>query len=191
MRVIAICGAKRSGKDTISNILGQLYGFTNVKISEDLKNCCKILFGFEYDQLEGQLKDVVDPTLNCKPRELMQFIGTDVMQFHIQKIIPDIGRTFWIKKTIERIEKQGIENVVISDLRFLHEYELLKQTYGSNLFAWKVERPSLSVNSSESNHCSEQEWKILPCDKYILNLESLTIKDLVEVVKNNYSLTKF
>lgn len=190
MKVIAICGAKRAGKDTVSNILGNLYGFHNVKISTDLKECCKLLFGFDDDQLETDIKDVIDPVFNCKPRELMQFIGTDVMQFHIQSVIPNIGRAFWIRKTINRInklsEEENIDKIVISDLRFMHEYELLKSTYGRDLSVWKIIRPSVN-ETKESKHCSEQEWKKIPYDKFLMNSREYTLKDLEDLVKRNYS----
>lgn len=173
MKVIAICGPKRSGKDTISSIL-KASDYTNIKISSELKNCCKLLFGLSDEQLETDDKDKIDSTWNCKPRELMQFIGTDVMQFHIQRVVPHIGRTFWINKTVEKI-KFVQTPVVISDLRFIHEYELLKRTFGEDLKVWKVDRPCIKTDKT-SNHCSELEWKDIPHDVFLNN--NGTISDL-------------
>ena len=176
-RVIAICGEKRTGKDTISNYLAQYYGYTNVKISEELKKCCGFLFNFTDDQLETDLKDKVDENWNITPREAMQFMGTDVMQFKLQELLPDVGRTFWIKKTIQKIK--GLQrHVVISDLRFFHEYRMLKDHFGSDLNVWTVTR-GISNNDC---HISEKEWLQIPCNENIFNNQ--TVDDLYKRLDN-------
>jgi hypothetical protein len=164
--VVVVCGAKRSGKDSISNILASSYNYINIKISADLKLCCKQLFGFTDDQLENSAKDEIDTNWGIRPRQAMQFLGTDVMQFKLQELLPNVGRDFWIKKTITHL-KETIQPVVISDLRFLHEYNLLKETYGDNLFVVRVERQK--VKEIQDTHLSEIEWENIPYDYIIKN----------------------
>ncbi len=86
--VIGVCGVKTSGKDTISDMFvkeGDL--FTKLQISESLKNICKQLFHFDESQVNSIEKDIVDERYKTTPRKILQFFGTDIMQYEIQKII--------------------------------------------------------------------------------------------------------
>ncbi len=43
-QIIAICGYKRSGKDTIAQYLVKKYNYKHHKITHKLKECIKLLF---------------------------------------------------------------------------------------------------------------------------------------------------
>lgn len=172
--VIAICGKKRCGKDTVANILCNLYGYENIKIAQGLKDMLKTLFQFSDEQLETDSKDHVDMRWGISPRSAMQFMGTEVMQFEIQKILPDIGRKFWIKRTLDIINQNPHKKYVISDLRFLHEFDELKKI---NAFIMCVDR---SNNIEEDTHSSETEFKNIPYDVIIYN--NSTFKHLQDTI---------
>lgn len=166
-KIIALCGYKRSGKDTVAQYLSQTYGYCHLKISDPLKSVVKVLFDFSNDQVETDLKDLVDLRWGISPRMAMQFIGTEVMQHKIQDLLPDIGKTFWVHKIMDAIQHtQG--PVVISDLRFLHEYEELQKKYPIHVI--RIERPSLQEICT---HISEQEYKRIPYHTRIINNGSL------------------
>lgn len=168
-RIIAICGLKRSGKDTIADYLCQHYGYTKIRIANPLKQGLKAMFGFTDEQLESDLKDVVDDRWGVEPRKIMQFIGTEVMQFKINEVMPSIGRSFWIKSLIEEhIKKDNGQLFVIPDLRFKHEYELLSQY---NVVFWRVERvkDGVIVLPTNETHSSEKEYLDIPVSKIMKN----------------------
>jgi hypothetical protein len=168
--IIAICGAKRSGKDVIADYLVQNHNYEKIKIAQPLKNILKELFTLSDDQLESDLKDVVDSNWNVTPRQIMQFFGTEIMQYKIQELLSTIGRKFWINLLLTKLKTN--KKYVISDLRFIHEYEeLIKH----NAFIIKVIRP----DTKQDTHCSEQEFKNIPCDLVLQNdkdIETLLIK---------------
>ena len=167
MRVIAICGYKRSGKDTIANFIVSTYGYKPLKIAEGLKNLMKTMFDFTDDQLE-ETKEVIDQYWGITPRRAMQFFGTEIMQYEIQKLLPDIGRNFWMKKITNTITNASDdEKFVISDMRFYHEYEALKKFYP---FIIKVTKPG--VNCLDT-HCSETEFTTIPHNIEVINDGSL------------------
>jgi hypothetical protein len=168
-RVVGVCGRRRSGKDTVANILHELYGYENVKISNDLKNALKILFGFNHEQIEGHLKDVVDERWGVSPRQAMQFIGTEVMQYKISELLPDMGRKFWIKGFINKhiVHEDRSKLLVITDIRFLHEYLELRKYLSDELLMLKIERDMPCSQADE--HCSEQEFLQIPVDYTIKN----------------------
>ncbi len=170
-RVIGVCGRRRSGKDTLAGILHDLYGYENVKISSDLKNALKILFGFDNEQIEGNLKDVVDERWGVSPRQAMQFIGTEVMQYKIRELLPNMGRKFWIKGFINKHIDGRLDDrlLVITDIRFLHEYDELKRYLHNDLLMLRVERDERNVTSLLDEHSSEQEFLNIPVSHIICN----------------------
>jgi hypothetical protein len=166
-RIIGICGRRRCGKDTLANYLMSEHGYTNRKIADDLKKIVKILFGFTDSQLETDEKDMVDASWGITPRKSMQFIGTEVMQFKIQDILPTIGRKFWIDAFIKKYVNLE-DRIVISDLRFLHEYEELKK---HNVFVIRIERPMHQGEPDE--HASEKEYMEIPANMVLHNTGSV------------------
>lgn len=186
-KVIALCGKKRSGKDTIANFLSAEYNYVNKKISQDLKQVIQILFGFTDDQIESDAKDILDEKWGITPRKTMQFFGTEIMQEKIQELLPEIGKRFWIESFIKKnISHNNNKLIVISDLRFLHEYEELKKY---NVFIIKIYRNHLheNINEQTREHISETEFLNIPSDLCIIN--NGTIEELYDKIKKN--LIKF
>ena len=106
-KLIAICGFKGSGKDFVANYISQVYNYEHLKISSKLKEATKILFDMSDDQIEGDKKEVIDQRWNVTPREVMQFIGTEVFQYKIQDMIPECKRDFWMKSFVNTIKTQN------------------------------------------------------------------------------------
>lgn len=175
-RIIAVCGLKRSGKDTISDIICEQFGYKKIKIAQGLKDMLKAAFGFTDEQLETDLKDEIDPNWGVSPRLVMQFMGTNIMQYEIQKIIPGVGRTFWMKRIIDHYIEGDINvKYVISDMRFVHEYEMIKKY---NPLVIRVDRPGISYPLDM--HPSETEHRTIPCQVVVEN--SKTLEHLNDVV---------
>jgi hypothetical protein len=92
-----------------------------------------------------------------------------MMQYKIQEMMPDVGRNFWIRTLVNRI--QPGENVVISDMRFQHEYEGLVAAFGkAAVNVIKITRPA---PATDDDHCSEHEWNAIPHDVMIRNNGSI------------------
>jgi dephospho-CoA kinase len=184
-RLIAVCGLKRSGKDTVSDYISQHFGYQKIKIAQNLKDMLKAAFGFTDEQLETDLKDEVDPKWGVSPRLVMQFMGTNIMQHEIQKIVPNVGRTFWIKRMVDQyLDGDETTKYIISDLRFMHEYEMIKKY---NPLIIRVERSNLSYPLDI--HPSETEHKNIPCDLVIENNRTLEhlFKDLSKYLANAFN----
>lgn len=190
-KIIAICGLKRTGKDTIADYLCKNYGYTKIRISNPLKQGLKVMFGFTDEQLETDMKDVVDERWGVEPRKVMQFIGTDIMQYQINEILPTIGRNFWIKSLIEehfnRTNNKDDTNhnlFVISDLRFHHEYELLSKY---NTVFWRVERmmgDGETLMPTQDCHLSEKEYLDIPVSNILNNSD---IHDLYRQIDTTFA----
>lgn len=171
-KIIAICGLKRSGKDTLANIISEKYNYEHVKISKKLKDTCKLLFNFTDDQMEKDIKEDIDPRWGVSPRKCMQYFGTEMMQYQIQNLL-NIGRKFWINSLLNEIDMTdaNTKRYVISDLRFLHEYDEIKKRNGLIICVDRVlTRPiDQCVEAPEDPHISEQEYKKFDYDLIIKN----------------------
>lgn len=162
--IIAFCGPKRCGKDVCARFVSDTYGYGHVKFASGVKEMVQVLFGFTEDQCEGPEKDTVDSTWGIRPRDAMQFMGTEVMQFKIQDLLPNVGRLFWANQLFAR---HGTHNLVISDLRFVHEAKMIKTVSSSSLII-RIHNPSVEAFHGDA-HMSEHEHKSIPCDATLIN----------------------
>ena len=171
-KIIAICGLKRCGKDSIADHLNKTYGCKKISIAGPLKETCKMLFGLSDDVVNTDLKDEpIQYWFGLTPRQILQFYGTEMMQFKLQELMPGIGRQFWLKKLFKDIADSHTNRIVISDLRFVHEYQALISEYGrDNVCIIQVHRPCCESND---HHSSELEWRSIPPNEIVHNEGSL------------------
>lgn len=184
-QIIAVCGYKGSGKDTIAEYLSIQYDYEHIKISNKVKEIVKILFNITDEDYDNK-KEEINEIWGVSIRQMMQFIGTDMFQYKIQELLPDINRNFWIKALLEseikdRLYFDNDYKVVISDLRFMHEYMSLMDL-DANVVIIKVENNNLI---QDDNHISENEFNNIPYD-YVVN-NSYNIEDLYNQLDNIFN----
>jgi hypothetical protein len=172
-KIIAICGAKRSGKDVLAEHLVNQYTYERVAFANPLKQAVKALFSFDDEQLETDKKDMIDETWGITPRSALQFFGTEVMQEKIQELLPNIKRNFFASNLKNYIAGADANTkFVISDMRFLHEYEMLLKIPNirkEDVVIIRVVRPSNNRDASPETHISEREYMKIPYDIVLLN----------------------
>lgn len=162
--LIGIMGRKYSGKDTIANYLSAKYGYQKIAFAEPLKKSCQVMFQFTDEQLEED-KEVVDEYWGITPRQVFQYIGTDVVRNGMENLIPGIGNDFWLNSGMKKyhsLRDNGIKTV-ISDVRFPNELERIHKEGGVVI---KVTR--LSLENSDS-HASETQTDEMVGDYLITN----------------------
>jgi len=167
--IIGITGKKFNGKDTVSDYIVSKYNFTKIAYAEPLKEVCRNLFNFNDDQLYGNKKEEIDPFWNITPRQAFQFIGTDMIRNNADKLLVGINNNFWVKcleKRILDLKSRGIKNIIVSDIRFINEADLIKRLDGNLI---KVSR---NIPNNDS-HISEVEIDNIKEDILIENKGSL------------------
>lgn len=126
--IIGFAGKKGSGKDLISQYLIDKYKYQRYAFADPVKDICRILFGFNEEQLHGNLKEEMGE-IGIRPREAFQGIGTEFGRKYIHELFPtlrvDIG-SIWI----EIFKRNYKNNMVISDVRFQNEAEAIKEMGG-------------------------------------------------------------
>lgn len=129
--LIGIAGLKRCGKDTVADYLVKNYNFTKRPMAYPLKKICKTLFKLNDQQLHGNLKEIEDERwYGATPRELMQYVGTDLLRNQLDNIMPGIGKDIFLNNFKVWYDKNKCENIVIPDIRFENEYEMVKSLGG-------------------------------------------------------------
>ena len=174
MPIIGIIGRRRVGKDTLADYINKNYEYKIKKFAQPMKDALKCLFDLTDQQLEGPEKDEIDIRWGVSPRKMMQFIGTEVLQFKLQELIPDIETKFAVKRMF--IDNNSEDKIVISDVRFEHEVVELRKR-GALLI--KIVR-NIEFTDSD-NHISESGIDNLYADIVIHN--NGTLNELFDQVK--------
>ena len=193
-KLIGLAGRKESGKSELASICNK-YGYETLSFATPLKTLIANLLGItiaDVNKLKNANNTYVLQSMDLiflsketdipieiikekcgdksfkNTRELMQFIGTD--------LIREYCSDWHINKVREIIETNDDKNFVIDDVRFPNERELIESLGGT---LWFVVRPKLD---NVSNHISETALKWQEFDNIIVNNKSL------EYLKYNWDL---
>jgi len=155
--LFGIAGRKGHGKDACADIMVSTDPTNVVKVSfaDPIKEACAALFSFSHAQLhDTKAKETVDPRWGITPRRAMQYLGTDLIQKHMDPLLPGIGNKFFVEAMRHRILNVWQTNVdaivIVSDVRFQHEVDVIHELGG---YVLRVTRPSL--DSGLDTHASE------------------------------------
>ena len=154
-----------AGKDEFAKILVLHHGFAQIGFADKLKQICTDMFNWEewwcYNA-EGKAK--VCPVTGKTVREVLQLFGEMMRQ--------TFGRDIWIKIVDNEIQRMDDERIVISDVRYLNEFEYVKKVG----IACRIHRPHhlrrQAVTQGIENHPSEveldsvhhTEWNAIICN---------------------------
>jgi hypothetical protein len=180
---VSLTGKAKSGKNTIGNIISSFLQKRNLTVQQEafadpMKEIILITFpSAKRENLFGpsELREEVIPGVfrNGKPltyRQALKDIGSDCFG---QSYIPSI----WNDNMEYRIVNPKSDAFIITDLRFIHEIDLVNKY---NFINVKVIRD----NNSTDTHASESQQDLIPLSnyKFIINNNS-TIKHLEAIVE--------
>lgn len=152
--LIGLIGNISSGKSTCAKVF-QDHGFEEKTFATPLKDAIKALFGFSDEQLYGSEKEVSDPRwFNITPRQVMQFVGTDLLREQMSKLIPELGNNIFMHKLKLDI-RESDKNIIVSDIRFQNERDFIKSMGGIII---KIERSGLGVQSHSSEQLDDLQY---------------------------------
>lgn len=166
-KIVGLTGLKGSGKDEVANIISRNYGHVRVAFADPLKDVIKTIFGVTEEELTDRVKKekVLDRWPYCSPRQLLQFIGTDMFRAYYPGV--------WVKAWQNRVMSIDAP-VVASDVRFVDEADLIRSMGGLII---RVVRPG----TKNDGHISELSQEAIPADHVIMN--DGTLYDLELTVK--------
>ena len=140
MKIIALLGKSRVGKDTAAAILSTTLGFPIVRLSAPIKDACHVLFYIPRDDLDSAQKEIVDPRYEKTPRDLLVW-----MTHAVQKEFPP---SFFFQRMLSSCP-HTCRGIVIPDLRYEHDLRMIQQHQGMVL---KITRSDAPVLHSHEAH---------------------------------------
>jgi len=172
--IIGFHGPAFSGKDSAALVIKELYPNTDIfAFASPLKEACKILFNFSHDQLHNPIiKETVDERWNRSPREIFQWLGTDILR-------QQINQDFFVMNMKQRIEDSKADYIIVSDIRFDNEAELIRSLGGKVI---GIERTGAKT-TKHSGHITEKGISPELIDAVIENNSSIEeFKNRVKMV---------
>lgn len=149
-RIVLAFGYRRMrGKDTAGKMAAELLQLGGRKVRMDsfgrsLKEACRVIFGLTEEQTDGELRGVVDAFWGLTPRAILQRVGTELFR---ERFDSDI----WASVVERRLLADPETDVVITDLRFPNEADMVKSVGGLVI---RVDR-SVPFEHPIDNHRSE------------------------------------
>jgi hypothetical protein len=194
--IIGIHGKARHGKDTCASYLVSERNFMKYSFADPIKKGASELFGIPLEHFYNSEKTKIDPYWGVSPVTLLISLGTEWAQFdiheHIKKYgtneIPTWNRHIWVKRFVKWLQETQYENdqnVVIPDVRFIHEVHALNDLKAKLIKVVRLNDDG-SVFAEESNsrttHSSENDLNHYAYwDKVI---EARSTIDLIQQIDN-------
>jgi hypothetical protein len=205
MALIGLLGSIGSGKGTVSDILVDNHHFVKDSFASSLKDGCAQIFDWPRDLLEGDTKESREWREQCdewwaeklgiegfSPRLCLQLVGTESLRNNFHSDI-------WLLTLENRLRKNPDQNVVIADVRFPNEIEMVSRVGGKLILVERGDKPewwdiAIAANNGDSAalhcmktdfhyiHASEWAWVGANVDHIIDN--NGTIDELREKVLN-------
>lgn len=182
--ILAFNGEVGSGKDTAASFLPYTHRFG---FADPLKEMARIGFGFTQKQLHDPVeKEIVDPRWGASPRQILQWLGTDVLRARWSDFFT---RNMGIRVDNAMKESSRPVLVVITDCRFPNEAEFVRFKSGQVI---KVIREG-GKRTAHHEHASEQglpkefvDYVIQNPSEYKVKENAKTLKEYETAVKTVY-----
>ena len=155
--LIGFSGKKGSGKSYFANYLVNNKLFIKLSFASPLKEITKILFNLSDEDVKDPIKkELINPKFNASPRELMQWLGTDIMREEFNKKFNYSG-SIWIDSVKDKVKTLLDDNkdVVIDDVRFQNEVDMI-HSLGGIVINLHNDLDN-TLNNSTSTHSSENQ----------------------------------
>lgn len=150
MHIILLSGYAGSGKDTVADIL-LIYGYKKYSFAENVKKYSSSYHGFLYDLTQTQegKTALVRSVKTNEVKTVREFLISDSF---INKTINN-DQSYWAKQLSKDILQSAPDKVVISDWRYIEEYEHLKIIFPeADFLKVRVKRAFVKPMADPSEH---------------------------------------
>lgn len=184
--LVILSGKARVGKDTFGEILRSRFkeNYFIMAYASELKRKCKEDFSLSRQQLYGNLKEVPDnryPKAGggfWTPREILQHMGTEAYRA--------VDDGFWVRQLFKYIDRNNLENVIITDGRFPDEIDAVIERGGIHIRLYRdhnIEVHGTSHASETSLDNTSDADYIIVNDGSIAELEAMA-EILIKEIEN-------
>jgi len=203
--IIGLIGNTRVGKDTVADYLVNNYNFKKYSFSEQIKIITKTIFSWDDNKLNNNDKDNIDEEFGIIPRDFYKWLGTDIMQHEFDKKFKHCNlpkKSIWAYSVMKKINhdlNNNDDNIVITDFRFLHEFNLFNKVFKNmNYFIINKQKIDLQILNKYTDYW---QYEIKPIIEIILHnklnfntiINNSTINNLytnTDIIMNNENIYK-
>lgn len=148
MKMIAIAGQMRNGKNEIGEYICKKINYIPVSFATPVKKIFCDAFGVDIDFVEQWKTKTEPPKLfNKNVRQALQFIGDGFRQ-----IYSDV----WVEYAV----KNNPDNCCYMDARYINELSRIKERGGVNILVWRPGFENDDPNQSEAQIRPVLNWYI-------------------------------
>ena len=156
MKLIGLVGRSRVGKDTAADFLRGTHEVR--RLSQPVKDACKVLYGWSDAEVEGPAKEVIDPTHRITPRLAMVHLTQSIRTF--------MDAEFFTRRLFDAWD--GQTPIVIPDVRYEHDIRAIRQKGGITIKITRANAPrhdfefgidDLETDYEVSNDGTVEEFK--------------------------------
>lgn len=154
MLLIGLTGYARSGKDTVAQRLCAKNGFKQFAFADPIREALfklnpivnggvrlqDIMKTYSWDDAKDEYPEI---------RHLLQRLGAEVGR-------EMFGPNFWVRQIEHRIKHSNAERVVISDVRYPNEAQMIKDNGGQ---IWRVRRTGFYPINNHGSESAMDKWK--------------------------------
>lgn len=159
--LIGLSGYARSGKDTVAQIIGALYGHERIAFADKLKDLSQridpyVAFpGSNKHRLREALADLGPEDVKTIPevRRIYQVVGNEVRNV--------LGENVWVDAALNQMEPG--KSYVISDVRYPNEALEIKRQGG---MVYRVIREGVGPANDHISEVALDKWEF---DNFIIN----------------------
>jgi dephospho-CoA kinase len=155
--IIGLTGYAGCGKTTCASYLVNTYGFTEISFADPIKEAVCAMLKITRKELDDyKISKEPIPLINQPMRYLLQTLGTD---WGRNMINSDIWLILAKNRILELLDDTNC-NIVIADIRFINEVNLIKELGGHIIFIdGNPTRIRNRLNLTEQSHESESYLK--------------------------------
>lgn len=153
--IYMVSGKIRSGKDFVSDILTNNFGFTKYAFADKLKQEASESYNIDLKYFTTQFGKASKSVYGKTYRQLL------IDQAEYKKMF---DKNYYTKAVVNQIEKSGIDKIVISDFRYPYEYTFMREKLGLyyDIKTINVQRESsLTTDFKSENALCEFEYHLI------------------------------
>jgi hypothetical protein len=187
IQLIGIHGHAGVGKDTLAKYIYQHHNNTyREAFADPLKQACSHAFGIPIENFnDPELKSIRHPYWEVSPREIAQFVGTEMFRDKIHSLTAQKQWSHWVRRLAGKIsgdillDDEGTyqpgDTVIIPDVRFQDEVDFIISNDGVII---TIQRSGYEGNVGISKHASEAGGLSIPHPYSYTILNSGSIPDM-------------
>lgn len=165
MEIIALSGFARSGKDEVSKVLVEEFGFKKVAFADKLR---EVLYQLNPVVAPAPENYFGNPTIPVRLQNVINVNGWDgyketrfgpEIRRLLQRLGTEAGRetlwdSIWIDAALTGHDEDA--KLVISDARFINEFDAVTERGGQ---VWRVDRPGIGPANDHKSETEALEYK--------------------------------